>query len=95
MSHFSRDPFPASPESWSVMTPARREPAGTVPGRSTPPAGFVTRLRQQLAVWRERSRMRSTLAALDSRMLRDLGISPGQADFEANQPFWRRPTSLR
>jgi uncharacterized protein YjiS (DUF1127 family) len=90
MSHFSRDPFPALPETWSLGVPA-----WTAQVRPAAPIGFVTRLLKQLSVWRQRARMRDTLATFDVRMLRDLGISPGQAEFEANQPFWRHPTSLR
>jgi uncharacterized protein YjiS (DUF1127 family) len=80
MSHFNRDPFPATPQIWSVPVP---------------PAGLVQRLKSRLAVWRERVRMRQVLATIDARTLRELGISPEQAGFEASQPFWRRPSSLR
>ena len=80
MSHFNRDPFPATAEIWSVPVP---------------PAGLVQRLQAKLALWRERTRMRRTLATIDARTLRDIGVSPEQACFEASQPFWRRPSPLR
>jgi uncharacterized protein YjiS (DUF1127 family) len=32
---------------------------------------------------------RRDLAGLDDRMLKDLGISRAQAQFEANRPIWR------
>ena len=54
-----------------------------------PLAGTFTALNQIFATWRQRSRARNELARLDNRSLRDLGISPGEAHFEINKPFWR------
>lgn len=48
-----------------------------------------------LAVWRERAQARRDLAQIDARSLREAGIDPAMADFEAAQPFWRQPTTLR
>lgn len=42
-----------------------------------------------LGEWRQRSRERAQLAALDERMLRDIGISRGDVLHEINKPFWR------
>ena len=39
--------------------------------------------------WRRRSRERAQLAALDDRMLRDIGLSCADREFLANKPFWR------
>lgn len=52
-------------------------------------------LRMAFATWRQRSRMRHDLAQIDAHTLRDAGISPGAAAFEAAQPFWATPISLR
>jgi len=49
-------------------------------------------LRRTLATlreWRRRSRDRAELARFDERMLRDIGISPGDVWHEINKPFWR------
>jgi uncharacterized protein YjiS (DUF1127 family) len=54
-----------------------------------PLAGTYTALNQIFNVWRRRARDRRELAQLDRRTLRDLGLSEGQAQFEANKPFWR------
>ena len=54
-----------------------------------PLAGTFTALAQILQTWRNRTHDRNALAQLDHRTLRDLGISEGQARFEANKPFWR------
>jgi len=54
-----------------------------------PLAGTFTALNQIFASWRQRTRSRKELAKLDARSLRDLGISPGEANFEINKPFWR------
>ena len=49
----------------------------------------VSAFGELLAVWRRRARERRELAILDSRTIRDLGLSPGDIRFEANKPFWR------
>lgn len=36
-----------------------------------------------------RSRGRSSLAELDDRLLRDIGVSRAEARRESNKPFWR------
>jgi uncharacterized protein YjiS (DUF1127 family) len=38
--------------------------------------------------WR-RHCTRAFLSQLDERMLRDIGVTPAEADYEANKPFWR------
>jgi uncharacterized protein YjiS (DUF1127 family) len=42
-----------------------------------------------LREWRRRARDRANLAALDDRMLADIGISRADAEFLSNKPFWR------
>lgn len=42
-----------------------------------------------LLVWRERTRQRRELAALDDRMLTDLGLTRAAVEDEAGKPFWR------
>lgn len=37
----------------------------------------------------ERARSRRTLRLLDDRMLRDIGVDRGTAQFESDKPFWR------
>ena len=39
--------------------------------------------------WLRRSRERAQLAALDDRMLRDIGLTQADREFLANKPFWR------
>jgi uncharacterized protein YjiS (DUF1127 family) len=55
----------------------------------------VPAIRTAFATWRQRSRVRHDLAMVDARTLRDAGISPGAAAFEASQPFWQAPVELR
>ena len=43
-----------------------------------------------LREWRRRSYERAELAKLDDRMLRDIGVTPGEAWHEINKPFWRQ-----
>jgi uncharacterized protein YjiS (DUF1127 family) len=54
-----------------------------------PLAGTYTALNQILNTWRRRVRERRELAQLDSRSLRDLGLTESAIQFEANKPFWR------
>lgn len=37
----------------------------------------------------ERARGRRTLRLLDDRMLRDIGLDRGAAQYESDKPFWR------
>ena len=54
-----------------------------------PLAGTYTAFSQILASWRRRARERRELASLDSRTIRDLGLSRSDVQFEVNKPFWR------
>ena len=47
------------------------------------------------ALWRQRTDMRRRLAEMDSRSLRDIGISPAAAAYESGKPFWARMGCLR
>jgi uncharacterized protein YjiS (DUF1127 family) len=40
-------------------------------------------------------RQRHTLARLDDHMLRDIGLTPEQAQSEATRPFWDVPSHWR
>jgi uncharacterized protein YjiS (DUF1127 family) len=67
--------------------------APSIPGhsRARPRRGgdagqpILARLRQ----WRWRARNRAELAALDDRMLADIGISRAEAEFLSRKPLWR------
>ena len=54
-----------------------------------PLAGTYTAFSQILASWRRRARERRELATLDTRTIRDLGLSRSDVQFEVNKPFWR------
>jgi len=43
---------------------------------------------QTLRTWRTRARSRRALGELSCRLLRDVGITAGDARLEANKPFW-------
>ena len=42
-----------------------------------------------LRAWRQRLRERDQLARLDDRMLSDIGLTRGDAEYLASKPFWR------
>ena len=50
----------------------------------------LSRIFVMLRKWRRRSRQRAELARLDERMLRDIGLTPGDVWHEINKPFWRQ-----
>jgi uncharacterized protein YjiS (DUF1127 family) len=52
-------------------------------------AKLVKRVLARVKKWRRRARERAELAALDDRMLADIGLSRAEAEFLANKPFWR------
>lgn len=54
-----------------------------------PLAGTFTAFNQIFATWRRRAKARKELSTLDSRSLRDLGLSASDVNFEINKPFWR------
>lgn len=42
-----------------------------------------------LQAWQERARQRRQLAALDDRMLRDIGVSTSDVEHETRKWFWQ------
>jgi len=55
-------------------------------------AGMYRCLGAQLHTWRARARARRELRELDGAILRDIGLSRTQANFDADQPYWRDRT---
>src|SRR5215469_1369513 len=52
-------------------------------------SGFLRGVWATLREWRRRKNGRLELARLDERMLRDIGLTRSEADYEINKPFWR------
>jgi uncharacterized protein YjiS (DUF1127 family) len=63
--------------------------------RPSPHPSLRQRIGLTLALWRQRTEMRRRLAEMDSRSLRDVGISPAAAAYESGKPFWSRMGCLR
>jgi uncharacterized protein YjiS (DUF1127 family) len=74
--------------------------AGTLNRPSASVLGFVARRSGALARiasaalarlvdWQERAEQRHHLAAMDERMLKDIGVSHADALRESEKPFWR------
>ncbi|MCW0233731.1 MAG: hypothetical protein OJJ21_09050 [Ferrovibrio sp.] len=56
---------------------------------------WLTRVLETLRAQRRRIRARQILAQIDARTLRDAGIDPVAAHYEATQPFWIAGRRLR
>ena len=54
-----------------------------------PGVGLARRVVRFVGVALARSRERQTLASLDARMLRDIGMTPYEAGVEAGKPWWQ------
>jgi len=44
---------------------------------------------EALLTWQERARQRHSLANLDDRLMKDMGLTPSQVEQELRKPFWR------
>ena len=53
-------------------------------------SGFLRGVRAALREWRQRRIGRLELARFDERMLRDIGLTRFDAEYEINKPFWRK-----
>ena len=62
---------------------------------ATPKQSLGRHIAFTLSLWRQRIELRRRLAELDSRTLRDIGISPAAAAYESGKPFWRKMGCLR
>ena len=52
------------------------------------PLGLASRIFGRLIVWQERAAQRHALAALDDRLLKDIGLSRSDIAREIARPFW-------
>ena len=53
------------------------------------PSRIAVKMAWAYVQWMQRRRSRAHLANLDDHMLRDIGLTPREADIEARKPFWR------
>lgn len=52
-------------------------------------AGVAAKALDTLFAWQRRLSDRVALQSLDDRMLRDIGLSRADVEFESSKPFWR------
>ena len=50
---------------------------------------FLSQVAELFHVWRQRTAARRELAQWSDRELHDIGVSHGDAVYEASKPFWR------
>lgn len=77
----------ASPDDYLCLT--RHGACGRAELRSLDFRGLMTRLLDMQAAWAERIRQQRALAALDDRMLKDIGIDRAVLSREEAKLFWR------
>ena len=67
--------------------------AGAARGAAPRHAGRIvavaTLLADLLSTWLRRARERSALQGLDDGMLKDIGVTRADIEFEVHKPFWR------
>lgn len=70
-----------------------RTPVALFPRQQVEFSGALVRavsgIFDRLYTWQSRAQQRAHLAALDTRLLKDMGISQAAAGAEAAKPFWR------
>ena len=66
------------------LSPERVATTSSRQGQELARRSWLVMLRE----WRRRRRSRATLALLDARMLKDIGVTYFDAQREANKPFW-------
>lgn len=67
---------------------ARHRPAQVRRNRYRP-RGVIAVFARLIALWTDRARQRRILAAMDDRLLSDIGVTRLEAEREARKPFWR------
>ncbi len=78
----------ATPPFGRKCPPRNLLPREPVPPQRRPGPPLYEQLRTMLGEAWQRHRSRVRLADLDDRMLKDIGITRAEAEFEANKPFW-------
>lgn len=71
-----------------LSSSGRARPWVARPGPAPAPSRWI-RLVDTLVLWQERFRSRQTLAGMDDRMLRDVGLSRADLEPEIRKPVWR------
>ena len=67
---------------------ARARPRA-LPGSLPPLSRLLVSVALMLAAWDQRRISRNALTRLDDHILRDIGLTPDQAQTECAKPFWR------
>jgi uncharacterized protein YjiS (DUF1127 family) len=70
----------------SMVLKARASPGLSGPATVLPPTAVIS---ATLRKWIARPRQRRDLAELEDHLLRDIGVSRGEALREAAKPFWK------
>jgi len=63
--------------------------AAAAPRRERRPGPIAMLLLDLLSTWLQRARDRRALHGLDGGMLKDIGLTRADIEFEVHKPFWR------
>lgn len=72
-----------------MQTPASHLAYLTAQNRIPAASVIALRIAVVLSKWAERRRSRLALRQLDPHLLRDVGLTPAEAEYEAWRVFWR------
>ena len=75
-------------QSQPLQAACRASAAANVVDYAPAEAGLFASVWETLCFWQTRIQGRTRLAALDDRMLKDIGLSRSQAYRETAKPFW-------
>lgn len=72
-----------------TQSPASHLAYLTAQNRIPAASAIALRVAVLLSKWGQRRRSRHALRHLSPHLLRDIGLTPAEADFEARRVFWR------
>ena len=52
-------------------------------------SGLIVKATDTVLDWQERARQRHRLGEMDDHLLRDIGLSRADLEYESSKPFWR------
>jgi uncharacterized protein YjiS (DUF1127 family) len=70
-----------------LRTPARPTPVLDISLRGV--STLIVKAADTVLDWQDRARQRHSLGEMDDHLLRDIGLSRADVEYESSKPFWR------